>query len=134
MTSLLHMSTKVHYGLMFLSRLSSCYQKGVFISLQEFSLETGFVSGGYLEEIVCLLRKNKIVKAKRGAKGGYQLTKHPKEISMKKIIEVLENSSKQLPCQSSQCSMGSTCTLKKFWDELQEILDQKLEETTLQDP
>ena len=48
------------------------------------------ISELYLEQIFSILKKVKLVKSVKGSYGGYLLTNHPSEISVKSVLEALE--------------------------------------------
>ena len=68
------MSTKARYGLYACAKLAQDYDKG-FISTTELA-NAIYVSDGYLEQIVSLLKKEGVVLSQRGAFGGYMCFRH----------------------------------------------------------
>ena len=133
MAGLLQMSAKLHYGLLFLSHLAACKKQGVFTSLQSFSEKAGFISEGYLEEIVSELKKANIVESKRGMYGGYQLARNPEDISLKEIVEIIEGPIQISLCQEGGCGMGTSCGLKSVWNEVETSLQETLSNKTLKE-
>ena len=61
-----------------------------FFSLKDISEKEG-IPFDFLEKIMSLLEKEKLVKSKKGVLGGYVLAKTPKKITAKDIVAVLEN-------------------------------------------
>ena len=59
------------------------------VSVSEISLELG-ISQTYLEQLFMKLRKASLVKAIRGASGGFRLNLHPKEIRIHDIMEAVD--------------------------------------------
>ena len=59
------------------------------VSVSEISNETG-ISQTYLEQLFMKLRKASLVKASRGASGGYSLNHHPKNIRIHDIMEAVD--------------------------------------------
>lgn len=132
------LSTKGRYGLMAMHRLSLNYGKGP-ISISEIAKEEN-LSEAYLEQLFTLLKKRKLVKSSRGAKGGYQLEKAPEEIKIGEILNALEGdialSCKTLTgaeCKGDQACSGGNCATKNILDTLQEKLDGVLDSLTLAD-
>ena len=78
------MSTKARYGLYACAKLAQDYDKG-FISTTELA-NAIYVSDGYLEQIVSLLKKEGVVLSQRGAFGGYKLSALPSEISVGRVL------------------------------------------------
>ena len=59
------------------------------VSVSEISNETG-ISQTYLEQLFMKLRKASLVKAVRGASGGFSLNNHPKSIRIHDIMEAVD--------------------------------------------
>ena len=81
-------STKGRYGLKALINLAmNDKQENITIKTLCENLN---ISERYLEQIFSLLRKSGLIIGKKGAQGGYTLTKHPNEITIGEILKVLE--------------------------------------------
>lgn len=81
-------STKGRYGLRAL--IDIClYSQDEMVTVKSIS-ERQDISERYLEQIFAALRKGGIIKAKKGAQGGYFLTKDPKDFTIGDILTVLE--------------------------------------------
>ena len=59
------------------------------VSVSEISNKTG-ISQTYLEQLFMKLRKASLVKAVRGASGGFSLKSHPKNIRIHDIMEAVD--------------------------------------------
>ena len=70
--------------------LSEHYEDG-FISLVDIAKRKD-ISKKFLEQIVPLYKNNGLILGTRGNQGGYKLAKTPREISLKDIIYISENS------------------------------------------
>lgn len=81
-------STKGRYGLRAL--IDICIYSGNDIVTVKSISERQNISERYLEQIFASLRKGGIIKAKKGAQGGYFLTKDSKEFTIGDILSVLE--------------------------------------------
>ena len=80
--------------------------------------------------IIKKLEKAGVVKIFRGAKGGYVLTRDPKRLTFRDIIEIIDDDIVLQPCidSSTICSTrGANCSirlaLKKIQDELLDDFD-----------
>lgn len=81
-------STKGRYGLRAL--IDICvYSRNEMATVKSIS-ERQNISERYLEQIFSSLRKGGIIKAKKGAQGGYFLTDEPKNFTIAQILSVLE--------------------------------------------
>jgi len=82
------LSTKGMYGL---SAMYEIYLKGGTTPMQTQEIaKNANIPQNYLEQILVVLKKAELVKSKRGAKGGYLLTKNAKDIHVKDIFIALE--------------------------------------------
>lgn len=69
-------------------RLASAYETGL-MSLNEIAEEEK-ISVKFLENIVSVIKTKNLIQVKRGAKGGYYLSKSPSKINLGEVFEALE--------------------------------------------
>lgn len=81
-------STKGRYGLKALVDIA-IYSNSEVVTLKSIS-ERQNISEGYLEQIFSTLRKSGLVLGRKGAQGGYSLSKPANEITIGEILRVLE--------------------------------------------
>ena len=93
------------------------------------------ISEKYLEQIVSILSKAKLVKSIRGAQGGYFLTKDIKEISVGEVIKPLEGDLSPAKCveEDGYCDMLDRCPTYMIWDNIKKAIDDVVDNTTLSD-
>lgn len=81
-------------------------------------------------KILRKLTASGIIKSFKGAQGGYELTKSPKEISLKDIIETVEGRYYLSRCLSGDygCSRGMSgkCSYQQAFDEISADVEKKL--------
>ncbi len=80
-------SIKVTYGLRFLLYLAKS-DSNKFIKINEVAHDEN-ISEKYLENVVSIIKASGIIKVKRGAHGGYKLSKAPEQITLKEIFIAL---------------------------------------------
>jgi Rrf2 family protein len=89
----------------------------------------------FLEHILLELKHSGIVRARRGARGGYWLARDPKEITIANVIRAVEgplaNIQDSAPEQTSYS--GSAEHLKEVWIAVRANLRRVLESVTLAD-
>lgn len=114
----MHFSTRTRYGLRFLIKLAS-QPKGTRLQLSHVAKEEN-ISPGYLEQIVRALKPLGILRAARGAGGGYSLAKSPEDINLEEILLHLEGEISPVTCIESEhvCMMQDTCKSRIFWKKL----------------
>ncbi len=126
---IMKISNKTRYGVQALVYLA---QKDDTCPLKEIAQEEN-ISFSYLEKIFAALKKAGLVKVKRGFRGGYFLSKKPKNISVAEIFRVLEGGTTIISCQKGdhKCQKQKDCLVKPFWKKLEETFQKTLKSTTL---
>ncbi len=127
-------STSEQYLLRLAVRLAASYYSKQPISLAEVA-QKEHLSLKYLEELVQLLRRRRLVKAIRGRKGGYIFICDPRQVSVKDIIW-LDGKERFLtlclnPKQRRTCILFSQCKVKSVWRHLQRTVEVELKKITL---
>ena len=88
----------------------------------------------YLEKIMSMLSKAKLVTSFRGANGGYKLSKSAKEYSVLEILEAVGEGTKLTVCTSNgECSMEHVCDTMRVWHNLSNLINDYLSKVTLED-
>ncbi|MGC8741587.1 MAG: SUF system Fe-S cluster assembly regulator [Candidatus Sumerlaeaceae bacterium] len=78
--------------------------------------------------------KGGLLKAHRGVHGGYSLGKPPEEITLPRIVEVLEGPVAITECQQggeTDCLLQLLCPLRPTWADLNDAIKSTLESVTL---
>ena len=126
------LSTKGRYGARAALELAVRYGSGP-IMVKEIASNQG-VSERYLEHILNSLRTAKLVKSTRGAKGGYELARHPSSITLGAIIRTLEGPMDIVPCiEDGDCPRAVDCVMFSIWNDVKKSIDKVLDSITLQD-
>jgi Rrf2 family protein len=75
------------------------------------------VSKPFLAKILQKLTKAGIVRSFRGVKGGFRLTRRPKDITLLDVIEAIEGAISMNKCVVDQrfCELHETCTVHPVW-------------------
>jgi Rrf2 family protein len=126
-------STKIRYGARAMVELASHYGEGP-IELKEIAKKEN-ISLKYLEQVINPLRADGLVKAVRGAKGGYSLAKPPSEICLYDVIETLEGPLNLLDClhDTKACQKVSSCVTREIWKEVSDAMSKIFYSVTLED-
>lgn len=129
----MRITTKVRYGLRALLQIAVTYD-GNPVPLSSIA-ESQEISRKYLEQLVASLRKADLIGSRKGVRGGYFLTRDPKDISLWEVFCTLEGTTPLVDCvpNPETCDRADFCTTRGIW----ELLDKKLqafwEGFTLQD-
>jgi Rrf2 family protein len=133
-------TTKAEYGVRLLVELGRGEQSGP-VSLKAIAEAEGLPLA-YLERIVALLKKAGLVEARRGAHGGYRLSRPAEEIRMDEAVFALEGQVTPMSCFVDDrpdsgkvlCSHhddGELCATKLLWMRVQGGVVEALQRTTL---
>ena len=82
-------SAKGRYGIAAMVFLARNYDASSPITIISISEHLG-ISKIYLEQVFSLLKRSKLVNSIKGSQGGYQLARHPHEISAYDILSSIE--------------------------------------------
>lgn len=96
------------------------------------------ISESYLEQVFNGLRKAGLVKALRGAQGGYELNRSAQEITIGEILRSLEGPLIPVHCvgelsNGPVCERENFCITRPFWEELKNVVNDFLDHKTLQE-
>jgi Rrf2 family transcriptional regulator, iron-sulfur cluster assembly transcription factor len=108
------------------------------LTLPEFELREG-LSIPYAAKLLMILRRAGLVKAARGRKGGYMLTRAPEQIALKAILDALgEPAFSSSHCgrhtgQLDICVHHDDCQVRVIWKSFDNFISQMLSGITLAD-
>ncbi len=126
------LSTRSTYGLLAMYILALRYPQGP-VSVSSIS-EKEKISSPYLEQILNRLKKEKLVGAERGPKGGYRLTRPPEEITIGQIVRVLENGMGNLDGRSPNRTRPKIHPVVELvWEKIAGRMKELLDHTSLKD-
>jgi Rrf2 family protein len=108
------------------------------LTIQEIARAEG-LSPDYTAKLLRELRRGGLVSSRRGAAGGYRLTREPEEISVWDAIQVLGGSlfpDRFCECHPGQhplCVRGSDCSIRSIWRLVDDAVRGVLSRITLRD-
>ncbi len=116
------LSTKSRYGLRAVCFLAQNYTKEP-VSLTKIAEGTGQTKP-YLEKLLNLLRKKKIVLSTRGAFGGYYLAREPNQISAGEVLRALEDELVFADCNTTcKIKCPNRFVFNKLYNEINKTLN-----------
>ena len=127
-------STKGRYALRVMIDLAEHQAEG-FIPLKVIA-ERQEISEKYLESIIKLLVKAKLLNGVRGKGGGYQLTKAPEQYTVGSILRLTEDSLAPVSCLESganACPRAAECRTLPLWQGLNKVISDYLDNITVAD-
>lgn len=125
-------STKGRYALRVMVDLAEHPADG-FIPLKVIA-ERQDISEKYLESIIKLLVKAKLLTGVRGKGGGYRLTKAPEQYTVGSILRVTEESMAPVACLepgAETCPRSAECRTLGLWKGLDKVIRDYLDKYTL---
>ncbi len=127
-------STKGRYALRVMTDLAEHPTEG-YIPLKDIALRQG-ISEKYLESIIKLLVKGKLLAGLRGKGGGYKLTRAPETISVAEILRLTEETLAPVACLepgAAACERVGECRTLPLWQGLGKLINDYLENYALSD-
>lgn len=92
------------------------------------------ISLSYLEQIFAKLKKYDLVLSARGPGGGYRLSRDANEISVNQIIAAVNEDLDPRKCRGKEnCKGGDECLSHELWTELSIMIEEFLDNVTLQE-
>ena len=93
------------------------------------------VPEAYLEQLIAMLRREKLVISNRGAQGGYRLAREPKDITVGDVLRALEGGLNLVDCleEEDTCGKSCACPSRIVWMKIRDGLNQVVDGITLQD-
>lgn len=126
------LSTKVIYGTRFMVDLSLRHGLGSLL-LKDIAVRQD-VSEKYLWQLASSLKRAGLVRAERGAKGGFMLAKLPREVNLKDIFIALEGDIEFVQTSRKHRSgLSAEPVLAEFWKQLTKSFSSTLASVTLED-
>ena len=127
------LSTRARYGTRALLDLAR-HQGNAPVQLKDIANRQS-ISLHYLEHIIAPLVGAGIVRSTRGARGGLQLIRPPRELKLSEVVQLLEGSMTPVECVSYPeiCPRSDLCVTREVWSEMKKAIDKTLSSVTLQD-
>ena len=128
---MLKLTTRAHYSVKALLDLS-LQPQGKPSSVRTIAQRQN-LPAPYLEKLLIQLRQAKLVKASRGANGGYSLAKPAREISLGQILEAVGETVSPLIETEPQATQVEDWVTHSVWNRLNQKLREALGTITLED-
>ena len=123
------------YGVLVGTHLASI-APGAVLSVAELS-EATHIPAPTVSKVLKILSNGGVVKAKRGARGGYCLAKPAKDLPMSEVIEALEGPIAVTECAvedaEGACVYEGSCSVQGNWKRINAVLQNALASVTLAD-
>lgn len=129
----LKLSTRGRYGIHAMYDLAKHYGDGP-QSIKLIAERQG-IPEAYLEQLIAILRKEKLVISNRGAQGGYRLSREPKDMTVGDVLRALEGGLNLVDCllEEDSCGKSCACPSRIVWMKIRDGLNSIVDNITLQD-
>jgi Rrf2 family protein len=129
-------SSRGEYGVRAMVALAKHYGQGP-MSIAAMS-KASAVPMPYLEQLIGPLRRAGLVISTRGARGGYQLSRHPSEVRVGEVYRIMEGPVAPMECVSEDvseqtCPLIPGCETRPVWLQMRDAIVQTLDSNTLGD-
>jgi Rrf2 family iron-sulfur cluster assembly transcriptional regulator len=129
----MNFTTKSRYAVNALTDLEYLSDETHPVALRDIAHRQG-IDLTYLEQLFRKLRIQGIVKSIRGRNGGYVFAKDPQNISIKLIMDAVEENLDATNCAgTSSCHAGQKCNSHKLWDDLNLVVKEFLSDISILD-
>lgn len=132
----MRVSTRGEYGVRAMVTLAKNHGQGP-MSIAAMSKASG-VPMPYLEQLIGPLRRAGLVESKRGAHGGYRLTREPSQVGVGEVYRVMEGPVAPMECVSEDvteqtCPLIEGCETRPVWLRMRDAIVESIDSVTLQD-
>lgn len=127
-------STRGRYALRVMIDLA-LHQKDGYVPMRDVA-DRQDLSLKYLEQILPSLKKNNMVEGVQGKKGGYRLTREPKDYTVREILRVTEKDLASVSClaeNAEPCQRRAECKTLSFWKGLDNVVNEYMDSKSLAD-
>lgn len=129
-------STRGEYGVRAMVALAKNYGDGP-MSISAVARESS-VPYAYLEQLIVPLRRAGLVESKRGAQGGYVLSRSPEQMRIGEIYRVMEGPVAPMECVSEDeseqtCPLIDNCETRPVWLKVRDSIVDAIDSMTLAD-
>lgn len=128
----MRVSTKGRYGLRVMLELAIRHGSGPI--MMSTIAESQDISRKYIHNLLTSLKAAGLVRAVRGAGGGYVLSRQPNEILLSDVVRALEGAFFPVDCVGDQslCARAEFCVTREVWRDLGEAVEGVLKKTNLE--
>lgn len=131
------LSKRGEYGLRALQELARCHGEGP-VPNRDLA-ERNNIPARFLEQILLTLKHGRIVRSRKGPRGGYVLARPPEQITLAEVVRLLDGPLAPIACasetayESCGCPDMQKCGLRRVMREVRDVVAEMMENTTLAD-
>lgn len=121
------LSTKGRYAtriMIFLARQPGPVRKNEIAKAEDLNVD-------YVEQLLIRLKAAGLVTSRRGANGGFSLTRTPDRISVAEVLAATEGSMDIAPCLSGECPRIGRCATRPLWERVSRSIGEAFSAATI---
>lgn len=128
---MLRFTKRADYGLMAIHYIAAHQEVGA-VSAKRLAEESG-IPPELLAKILQRLAREGLITSQNGRKGGYELARHPSEVTVGQVIRALEGPIRIVSCleDASECPQVARCTLRRPVQKIQAAMTHMLDTMSL---
>ncbi len=122
------------YALVLLTHMALCPGRQAYTAA-ELSQQTG-LPAPTVTKVLKQLARGRVVRAQRGARGGYRLTREPDALTVAEVIEAVEGPIRIADCVDDTprtCALQNGCPTRGVWQRVNDAITSSLRDVTLRD-
>lgn len=124
--------SKFEYTLIALLELADQYKEGELLQIQQIAYQKN-IPARYLEQLLATLRRGRLIKSVRGAKGGYFLARDPQKITLLDVLICLEGLDKTASVKNNTHQTPESQAIQDIMQEVSGAANSVWQKYTLQD-
>lgn len=130
---MIRMARLTDYGIMLLTSFARHPERGM-RSARDLAGES-HVPQPTVSKLLKQLARNGLLEAHRGVKGGFTLSRHPRDISVAEVVQALEGPIAFTECTSDPgcCNLESSCSVRSNWKRINLVVLDSLRRITLEE-
>ena len=128
-------TTQIEYGLRCILYIARCNREKP-VSVSEMARNEDLPSD-YVEQLLLKLRKGGLINSRRGLLGAYTLARTADKISVKDVVQALEEPIFEVVCSKVKdgkvrCNHMDECSVRPIWVRLYDAVNNVLQQATLE--
>lgn len=133
----MHITHKGDYALKAVLYLSLHYNKDSVVTIHELAQELD-IPVKFLEQVLLELKKGGFLESKRGVKGGYHLSRPPKEIRVGDVVRFIDGPVEPIACANTKaaykgCADIYKCVFRDIWVKVYESVSHIIDGVSFED-
>jgi Rrf2 family protein len=127
----MRISAKGEYAIKAVLDLALHHGRGL-IPIQEIAERQG-IPQRYLEQVLLALKRTGLLTSKRGASGGYHLTRPPEELTVGAVLRAVEGNGAPFEMVVATRARADGHDLAELWEEIGEAVSGVIDRLTFED-